>query len=271
MRRRFEVDYTLAGLDLLLHRIGWSVQVPARRATVARRGEDRRLEGRAVARHKERAADLGARLCFEDEADQGLRPPKGRTWGSTGYTPVAKVTAAGTQRVSMAALICTRSGHQPRLIYRIHLDRGPAKGRRKGFTEADHARLSSLSEHKALLRRGKRDARPPVFWLRLGGRLPAARPSAAAARPSLGRCPTVRPEPGRVGRMRWWRGSHGRCVAPWAPRRAFMIRRVQNLPCAMIALCVSYVLLGTGRSSQEAAWVSRSARQEPYSWSVGWW
>jgi transposase len=32
VRRRFTVDYTLAGLDLLLHRIGWSVQVPARRA-----------------------------------------------------------------------------------------------------------------------------------------------------------------------------------------------------------------------------------------------
>jgi putative transposase len=30
--RRFRVDYTLAGLDLLLHRIGWSVQVPARQA-----------------------------------------------------------------------------------------------------------------------------------------------------------------------------------------------------------------------------------------------
>jgi transposase len=30
--RRFRVDYTLAGMDLLLHRIGWSVQVPARRA-----------------------------------------------------------------------------------------------------------------------------------------------------------------------------------------------------------------------------------------------
>jgi transposase len=30
--RRFKVDYTLAGLDLLLHRLGWSVQVPARRA-----------------------------------------------------------------------------------------------------------------------------------------------------------------------------------------------------------------------------------------------
>jgi transposase len=32
VRGRFGVDYTLAGLDVLLHRIGWSVQVPARRA-----------------------------------------------------------------------------------------------------------------------------------------------------------------------------------------------------------------------------------------------
>ena len=32
VRRWFKVDYTLAGLDLLLHRIGWSVQVPARQA-----------------------------------------------------------------------------------------------------------------------------------------------------------------------------------------------------------------------------------------------
>src|SRR3954470_1493301 len=29
---RFGVDYTLPGLDLLLHRMGWSVQVPARQA-----------------------------------------------------------------------------------------------------------------------------------------------------------------------------------------------------------------------------------------------
>jgi transposase len=32
VRERFGVDYTLPGLDLLLHRLGWSVQVPARRA-----------------------------------------------------------------------------------------------------------------------------------------------------------------------------------------------------------------------------------------------
>jgi hypothetical protein len=33
VHRRFGVDYTQAGLDLLLHRVGWSVQVPARQAT----------------------------------------------------------------------------------------------------------------------------------------------------------------------------------------------------------------------------------------------
>src|SRR6266705_2779624 len=33
VRRRFGVEYTLAGLDLLLHRAGWSVQVPARQAS----------------------------------------------------------------------------------------------------------------------------------------------------------------------------------------------------------------------------------------------
>src|SRR5258706_10286762 len=45
-RRRFRVGYTLAGMDLLLHRIGWSVQGPARRGggrdeagDAARRGE----------------------------------------------------------------------------------------------------------------------------------------------------------------------------------------------------------------------------------------
>jgi transposase len=37
--RRFGVEYTLAGMDVLLHRIGWTVQVPARRA--AERDEEK--------------------------------------------------------------------------------------------------------------------------------------------------------------------------------------------------------------------------------------
>src|SRR5207249_9309942 len=56
----------------------------------ARRGCHRRLEGGDLARHKRTAADLGAWLCFEDESGQGVRPPKGRTWGRRGHTPVVK-------------------------------------------------------------------------------------------------------------------------------------------------------------------------------------
>ena len=50
------------------------------------------------------------------------------------------VTAGHNTRVSLAALIATRPGCQPRLIYRTHLG-GRRDGRRKGFTEADYARL----------------------------------------------------------------------------------------------------------------------------------
>jgi transposase len=38
IRERFGVGYTLAGVDYLLHRLGWSVQVPTRRA--AERDDD---------------------------------------------------------------------------------------------------------------------------------------------------------------------------------------------------------------------------------------
>ena len=51
------------------------------------------------------------------------------------------MTGGSNKRVSVAALIATRPGCQPRLIYRVH--RGPrSRGeRRKGFTEQDYARL----------------------------------------------------------------------------------------------------------------------------------
>jgi hypothetical protein len=79
------VDYTLAGLDVLLHRIGWSVQVPARRA--AERDEDAiaawREETWPVIKGRRRT---WAWLCFEDESGQSLRPPKGRTWRRRGRT-----------------------------------------------------------------------------------------------------------------------------------------------------------------------------------------
>ena len=86
------------------------------------------------------AADLGAWLCFEDEAGQGLRPPKGRTWGRRGATPVVAVSAAGSARVSLAGLVCTKPGQRSRLIYRTRTHRG-RKGEPKGFAEADYAAL----------------------------------------------------------------------------------------------------------------------------------
>ena len=87
---------------------------------------------------KRTAADLGAWLIFEDESGQGLRPPKGRTWGRRGRTPVVRVTAQNAPRLSVAALVAVKPGHRPRLIYRTHRGRG---SRRKGFTETDYAAL----------------------------------------------------------------------------------------------------------------------------------
>jgi putative transposase len=52
---------------------------------------------------------------------------------------VVTVTGGHNQRVSIAALIAVRPGHQARLIYRTH--RGRRGDRRKGFTEADYARF----------------------------------------------------------------------------------------------------------------------------------
>ena len=79
----------------------------------ARRGADRRVAGGGLAGGKRTAADRGAWLIFEDESGQGLRPPKGRTWGRRGRTPVVKVTGVHNARVSLAALICIEPGHRP--------------------------------------------------------------------------------------------------------------------------------------------------------------
>jgi hypothetical protein len=94
-----------------------------------------------LASGKRTAADLGAWLIFEDESGQGLRPPKGGTWGPRGATPVVKVTGGHNSRVSLAALIAIKPGCAPRLIYRVHRNRTHGKDRRKGFTETGYAQL----------------------------------------------------------------------------------------------------------------------------------
>ena len=84
---------------------------------------------------------MGAWLVFEDESGQGLRPPKGRTWGRRGRTPVVRVSSKNSPRLSLAALIAVKPGQAPRLIYRTHTGRRHWAGQPKGFTEAGYARL----------------------------------------------------------------------------------------------------------------------------------
>jgi hypothetical protein len=54
---------------------------------------------------------------------------------------VVRVTAANSPRLSLAALVATKPGHRPRLIYRTHPGRRRRPGGRKGFIEADYAAL----------------------------------------------------------------------------------------------------------------------------------
>ena len=104
------------------------------------------MAGGDLARGKSTAAPLGAWLVFEDESGQGLRPPKGRTWGRRGRTPVVTVTGGSNTRVSLAALIAIRPGQWPRLLYRTRTRR--PGDRRKGFTETDYARFLDAAHQR---------------------------------------------------------------------------------------------------------------------------
>lgn len=85
-----------------------------------------------MAAAKRTAADLGAYICFEDEAGQGLRPPKGRTWAPRGARPVVRVRGRGNGRVNIAGTVCFRPGSRPHFFYRLHVYHG-RKGGQKTF------------------------------------------------------------------------------------------------------------------------------------------
>lgn len=86
------------------------------------------------------AAANGAWICFEDESGQTLRPPKTRTWGRCGRTPMIAVSCKASGRVSIAGLVCVRAGWRSRLIYRTLIHRGRKKERRS-FAETNYAAL----------------------------------------------------------------------------------------------------------------------------------
>ncbi|HEX2299868.1 MAG TPA: transposase [Pseudonocardiaceae bacterium] len=92
------------------------------------------------------------------------------------------MTAANSPRLSVAALLATKPGHRPRLIYRTHSARRSGgrreSGRRKGLTEADYAALLDAA-HQQL-------GGPIVLiWDNLNTHVSAAMTELIAARPWL--------------------------------------------------------------------------------------
>jgi len=127
-----------------------------------------------VAAGKKLAAERGAWICFEDEAGHTLRPPKTRTWALRGKTPVIPVSGKGSGRISVAGLVCVRSGHRPRLLFRIKVHR-QRKGERRSFAETDYIALLDAA-HQYL------NAPIVVVWDNLNTHISAAIRDMIAAR-----------------------------------------------------------------------------------------
>ncbi|MET8768866.1 hypothetical protein [Streptomyces sp. NPDC004658] len=85
-----------------------------------------------LAAGKSTAAARGAWLVFADEAGQSMTPPRSKTWGRVGRTPVVRVRGRGSGRMSMAGMVCYRPGARSRLIYAIREYHG-RKDEPKGF------------------------------------------------------------------------------------------------------------------------------------------
>jgi len=145
--RLFHVRYTLRGTSYLLHRIGFTPQVPVHRAV--ERDEDAIAAWRTTtwAKVQGLAAAAGAYICFEDEAGQNLRPPRARTWARRGRTPVVRVSGKGSGRVSVAGLVCLKPGARGHLFYRVRIHRG-RKGERRSMSEADYAGLIAAAHNQ---------------------------------------------------------------------------------------------------------------------------
>lgn len=85
-------------------------------------------------------AACGGYVCFEDEAGFTRRPPRGRTWGRRGRTPVVTVSGRRSGRLSVAGLIAMRPGSRTRLCHRLRTH--PAgRGKRRSMSERDFIAL----------------------------------------------------------------------------------------------------------------------------------
>ncbi|MFE2531358.1 transposase [Streptomyces sp. NPDC059371] len=94
------------------------------------------MEGGDPGRGKRARAACGGYVCFEDEAGFARRPPRGRTWGRRGRTPVVTVSGRRSGRLSVAGLTAKRPGSRTRLCHRLRTH--PAgRGKRRSTGERE--------------------------------------------------------------------------------------------------------------------------------------
>ncbi|MFF6836405.1 winged helix-turn-helix domain-containing protein [Streptomyces sp. NPDC012438] len=101
----FHVSYTAEGTWLLLKRQDWSWQQPGQPGQPGdrtRRHGGRGLEGGDLAAGKSTAAACNGWIVFEDEAGRSMTPPRARSWGRKGSTPVVRARGRGSGRVFTA-------------------------------------------------------------------------------------------------------------------------------------------------------------------------
>ncbi|MFB7442108.1 transposase [Streptomyces mirabilis] len=65
-----------------------------------------------------------------------MTPPRARTWGRIGQTPVVRVRGRGSRRMSMAGMPCYKPGERSRLISSVREYNG-RKDQPKGFGRRD--------------------------------------------------------------------------------------------------------------------------------------
>ncbi|MGW7332595.1 IS630 family transposase [Streptomyces sp. NPDC054840] len=128
--RLFHVSYTVVGAAAEAARLVLAAARPAGDRT--RRPGGRGLGKGDLAAGKSTAAACNGWIVFEDEAGQSMTPPRARSWGHKGVTPVVRVRGRGSGRVSMAGLTCYKPGKRSRMFYSVREYRG-RKGEPKGI------------------------------------------------------------------------------------------------------------------------------------------
>lgn len=93
-----------------------------------------------MGRGKRARAACGGYICFEDEAGFTQKPPRGRTWGRRGRTPVVTVSGRRSGRLSVAGMIAMRPGSRTRLCHRLRTHRA-GNGSRRSMGERDFITL----------------------------------------------------------------------------------------------------------------------------------